>query len=145
VGLVAASDLATAADALSTFAATIADPAAGPQGLQAAVAAARTFAASAGNPGLPAPNLDLLSPSDGVPRPTDTSSDQGPDLAGSSALAVSLPLPAPGPAGPPGDVGPIGPSGPEGPGIDPARYLALEQSVAALEEYVMAVGFARFY
>lgn len=130
-------DLIQAVGDLKAGLATLLDPVAGGPGLASAVATARTFSATPGGPGLPAPNLDLLPPSDGVPRPP-ADREVGPaGLTGPEAPAVALPLPAPGPAGPPGDPGPTGPPGPPGPGVDPDRIATLEQALADLQELTL--------
>lgn len=139
------------ADALELIAAGIAamrdalgDPLVGPEGAASAVAAARSLTATTGAPGPPGPNLVLLSPSDGVPRPADDGSLSAGGLADPSLVATGIPLAEPGPPGPPGDVGEPGPPGPPGTGVDPARVTALEDSVAALEEFILTQAFTVF-
>lgn len=127
-------DLQTLTGEVARLQQMLLDPATGFEGLQSALAAVRTLTVKAGTPGPPAPNLDLLDPSHGVPRPAGFEPTQAADAGRPPAPAVSLPIAPPGPPGEIGPPGDVGPPGPPGPGIDPARFLALEAAVLELQD-----------
>jgi hypothetical protein len=126
-------DLLTIASELHQYLQSLQDPASAPAGLRSALSAVRTFRVRAGGSGPPAPNLELLGPSDSVPRPAAIG-ESGPGApVAPSDLMVVAPLPIAGPAGAPGDIGPAGPVGPIGPGVDLERLERLEAAVLDLQ------------
>ncbi len=131
------SDLIDLSGQLHDLAVALADPATASAELAGAINAARSLLANPATAAGVAPNVALLSPSDGVPRP----SAEAVLIAGALAVldqpAVSPPQPAPGPPGPPGVPGPPGPQGPPGVGADPNRIAALETAVAFLQDIVL--------
>lgn len=131
------SDLLTLAVELRQLSTSIADPQTAGQVFGGAVDAARTFAVVPGNPGTPAPNLPLQSPSTGVPRPAVTDGVGLGSQTDPTLVAVAPPIAPAGPPGPPGESGPIGPPGPAGPGVTVDQFNTLVRAVAELQDELL--------
>lgn len=125
---------------LAALGASLTDPVTATAGLSSAVDAVRTLAVVPGNPGPPAPNLALQSPSDAVPQPAAIDAPGAGAPADPFLLAVGAPIAPAGPPGSPGEPGQPGPSGPPGPGIDPAEFAALKNEVAFLVDQTLTLS-----
>lgn len=114
--------------------AALQDPPVGGDGLRLAVAAVRHLQIVPDGAGEPGPTPSLLAPDSGVPRPPEAQGDLVGGPVGPDVVAVSPPLPQPGPAGPPGPGGDQGPPGPPGPGVSADRVALIEAAIQELQD-----------